>query len=69
MMQEHKSVSTNIKDRLKNTTYPVFDENITQPGDLVMSMAGEVKHPALKYRSIGRYYIILGVIEFYTYVK
>ena len=40
-----------------------------QPGDLVMSTAGEIKHPAVGYQCISPSYIMVGVVESYTYIK
>ena len=51
------------------TLYPEADKNIAQPGDLVMSTAKNIHHPAVRYRSINPAYLILGVVKSYTYVK
>ena len=40
-----------------------------QPGDLVMATAGDIKHPAVGYQSIHPCYIIIGVVESFTYIK
>ena len=34
-----------------------------------MATAGDIKYPALKYKSIGRSYLILGMVEYFTYIK
>ena len=46
-----------------------FSETVPQPGDLVMSTAGEILHPAVHNQSVDPSYILLGVVTAYTYVK
>lgn len=46
-----------------------FSETQPQPGDLVMSTAGEILHPAVYNQSVDASYILLGVVTAYTYVK
>ena len=54
---------------LDMTPYPEADKNIVQPGDLVMSTAKNIHHPAAHYRLINSAILILGVVRSYTYVK
>ena len=34
-----------------------------------MSTVGEVRHPTVKYKLIGNSYILVGVVELYTYIR
>ena len=46
-----------------------FDKSKAQPGDLVMSTALEIGHPALEYEHIGPSYVFFGVVKYFTYTK
>ena len=46
-----------------------FSEKDPQPGDLILSTAGEIHHPAVHNQSIDSSFILLGVVTTYTYVK
>jgi len=46
-----------------------YDKSKPQPGDLVMSTAGEIGHPALTYNAIGNSYILFGIVKYFTYTK
>lgn len=46
-----------------------YDKTKPQPGDLVMSTAGEIGHPALSYNVIGINYVLFGIVKYFTYTK
>ena len=48
---------------------PEYSTDKPQPGDLVMSTADDIHHPALAHRAIHPSRIIIGVVKEYTYVK
>ena len=41
------------------------DKTQPQPGDLVISTAGEIAHPAISYGHVGKAYIIFGVVKYF----
>ena len=41
------------------------DKTKPQPGDLVISTAGEIAHPAISYGHVGKAYIIFGVVKYF----
>ena len=60
----------------KRQTYPgitritePFSSKEPQPGDLVMSTAGEIHHPAVSGEAVDPSFILFGVVNSFTYVK
>ena len=60
----------------KRQTYPgitrivePFSPKEPQPGDLVMSTAGEIHHPAVSSDAVDSSFILFGVVASFTYVK
>ena len=53
---------------ITNITEP-FSPKEPQPGDLVMSTAGEIHHPAVSGDAVDPSFILFGVVNSFTYMK